>query len=148
MLPVTASAQGPSRRNQQNIRIKNVQSFRCKVLPLRPWERPQRSISRTFYANVPALCPLFTAARPVARRGSCDAAQHTMSDSAVLLRLNFLSNFSSQGPVRHAWIWNKPSRRHTAAGQSSESSPFWNGLICWENRVKCSTLSEGSLSQQ
>ena len=29
----------------------NIQSFRCKALPLLPRQRPQRSISRTFYAN-------------------------------------------------------------------------------------------------
>ena len=29
----------------------NIQSFRCKARPLRPRKRPQRSISRTFYAN-------------------------------------------------------------------------------------------------
>ena len=28
-----------------------IQSFRCKAHPLRPRKRPQRSISRTFYAN-------------------------------------------------------------------------------------------------
>ena len=29
----------------------NIQSFRCKARPLRPRKRPQRFISRTFYAN-------------------------------------------------------------------------------------------------
>ena len=29
----------------------NIQSFRCKARPLRPRKKPQRSISRTFYAN-------------------------------------------------------------------------------------------------
>ena len=32
-------------------RANNIQSFRCKVRPLRPRKRPQRSISRTSYAN-------------------------------------------------------------------------------------------------
>ena len=32
-------------------RANNIQSFRCKAHPLRPRKRPQRSISRTFYAN-------------------------------------------------------------------------------------------------
>ena len=32
-------------------RANNIQSFRCKARPLRPRKRPQRSISRTFYAN-------------------------------------------------------------------------------------------------
>ena len=33
-------------------RANNIQSFRYKALPLRPRKRPQRSISRTFYANI------------------------------------------------------------------------------------------------
>ena len=33
-------------------RENNIQSFRCKAPPLRPRKRAQRSISRTFYANV------------------------------------------------------------------------------------------------
>ena len=33
-------------------RENDIQSFKCKDLPLRPRKRPQRSISRTFYANV------------------------------------------------------------------------------------------------
>ena len=50
-------------------RANNLQSFRCKARPLRPRQRPQRSISRTFYAsNRWSSC----GGRPVARRGSCD----------------------------------------------------------------------------
>ena len=33
-------------------RANNIQSFRCKALPLWPRKRPQRPISRTFYATV------------------------------------------------------------------------------------------------
>ena len=76
------------------VRANNIQSFRCKALPLRPRKGQQRSISRAFYANVLWLRrpgPLPAAEAVTSHRFSCPVPRAPMATIACAATRRFRS---------------------------------------------------------
>ena len=77
-------------------RANNIQSFRCKALPLRPFWKGCRDLSQ----NSLCECPFVTTARPVARPRSCDDLRRLLPSPSHFTRASSVAyQFPAGGPL-------------------------------------------------